>query len=362
MSSAFMGDLRSGDLRTAPGLCGPFRFCHPERRPPRRPQSRDLGLPALLPKSSAGSPRPHVDDSSRAGYPTWLLPFFIFTFASFILQPPAHAASRVECNAVKSSILKRSVRYCALLPAGYDAAQPRRLPVLYFLHGLGADEQSLVTSGGWSLVESLQEKGRIGEFVIITPDGGRSFYINSRDGRLRYEDFFIREFLPAMEKRYRVQAARAGRALGGTSMGGYGALRLAFKYPQLFSAVSAHSAALMERLPQGAGHTPGLAGGSGGILGDVFGTPLDAAFYERNSPLTLARTLPGPARLRIYFDCGRDDEYNFDAGAEKLNQTLAARRIAHEFHIYPGGHGWRYMAEHLDESLEFHSRAFGLTQ
>jgi S-formylglutathione hydrolase FrmB len=212
-------------------------------------------------------------------------------------------------------------------------------------------------------VEDLQEQKRIGEFVIITPDGGRSFYINSHDGRLRYEDFFIREFLPAIEKRYRVQATRAGRAVGGTSMGGYGALRFAFKYPQLFSAVSAHSAALMEKLPQAAGQTPGLAGGAGGgILGDVFGTPLDPAFYERNNPLILARSTSGLARLKIYFDCGRDDEYNFDAGAEKLNQTLTSRRITHEFHIYPGGHGWRFVAEHLDESLEFHSKAFGLTK
>ncbi|MGH9531014.1 MAG: alpha/beta hydrolase [Terriglobales bacterium] len=309
------------------------------------------------------SPQRHRGTEANSGPLISLLSFCIFTFAFCILHPPAHAASRVECNAVRSAILKRSVRYCALLPASYDAAKARRFPVLYYLHGLGADEQSLVQSGGWSLVEGLQEEKRIGEFVIITPDGGRSFYINSRDGRLRYEDFFIREFLPAVEKRYRIQAMRASRAIAGTSMGGYGALRFAFRYPQLFSAVSAHSAAVMEKLPQGAGQTPGLAGGSGGgILGDVFGTPLDPAFYDRNNPLTLARATQNLARLRIYFDCGRDDEYNFDAGAEKLNQTLASRRIPHEFHIYPGGHGWRYVAEHLDESLEFHSKAFGLTK
>ncbi len=282
-------------------------------------------------------------------------------FAALFLASPAHAVSRVECSAVKSAILKRAVRYCAMLPAGYAGDTTRRFPVLYFLHGLGADEQSLVRSGGWSLVERLQEEKRIGEFVLITPDGGRSFYINSRDRRLRYEDFFIREFLPAIEKRYRVQATRAGRAVSGTSMGGYGALRFAFKYPLVFSAASAHSAALMEKLPPGAGETPGLGGRGGGILGDVFGTPLDQAFYDRNSPLTLARTSRGLARVQIYFDCGRDDEYGFDAGAEKLHEELNARRVPHEFHIYPGGHGWSYVAEHLDESLEFHSKAFGLT-
>ncbi len=289
------------------------------------------------------------------------LSFCIFTFA-LCLAPSAHAASSAECKTVKSAILKRAVRYCALLPAGYATDKTRRFPVLYYLHGLGADEQSLVRSGGWNLVESLQEEKRIGEFVLITPDGGRSFYINSRDGRLRYEDFFLREFLPAIEKRYRVQAVRAGRAVAGTSMGGYGALRLAFKYPQIFSAASAHSAALMEKLPPGAGETPGLGGSRGWILGDVFGSPFDQAFYDRNSPLALAKAGAGLSRVKIYFDCGRDDEYGFDAGAEKLHQELNSRRIAHEFHIYPGGHSWSYVAEHLDESLAFHSRAFGLTR
>jgi S-formylglutathione hydrolase FrmB len=264
----------------------------------------------------------------------------------------------VQCGAVPSKILGRSVRYCALLPPSYDAEKARRYPVLYYLHGLYENEQSLVTFGGWNLVEKLQEEGRIGEFLIITPDGGRNFYINSRDGRVRYEDFFIREFLPAMDRTFRTRAVRAARVIGGSSMGGYGALRFAFKYPDLFAAVGVHQAALVENPSKGLTATaaPFLGRATG-----AFGSPPDPAYWEAQSPFTLARRQPGLARLKIYFDCGTEDEYGFHAGARALHELLESRKVPHEFHLFPGGHGWLYVAEHLQDSLEFHSRALRLT-
>ena len=93
------------------------------------------------------------------------------------------------------------------------------------------------------------------------------------------------------------------------------------------------------------------------MLGNVFGAPPDLAFWEQNSPLTLARTanLTG---LHIYFDCGNRDDYGFDAGAAALDKILTARHIAHEFHLYPGRHDVVYFAEHLPASLVFTSRYF----
>src|SRR5260370_17987569 len=73
--------------------------------------------------------------------------------------------------------------------------------------------------------------------------------MNSYDARFRYDDFFLREFMPWIENRYRIAATRESRGIGGISMGGYGALRMAFLHPRLFGSVSAHSAALMEKLP-----------------------------------------------------------------------------------------------------------------
>lgn len=276
-----------------------------------------------------------------------------------LLFPSSAAAGRVQCGAVKSTILKRAVRYCALLPPSYDTEKTRSYPALYYLHGLFENEQSLVNFGGWNMVEDLQRKGSIGEFLIITPEGGRGFYINSRDGRERYEDFFIRELIPAMDRTFRTRAARAARSIGGSSMGGYGALRFAFKYPQLFAAVGVHQAALVENPSRG------LTASAAPFLGRVtgaFGSPPDRAFWDAQSPFTLARRLSNASRLRIYFDCGTDDEYGFHLGAKGLHELLESRKVPHEFNLFPGEHGWLYVAEHLQDSLEFHSRALGLTR
>jgi S-formylglutathione hydrolase FrmB len=274
----------------------------------------------------------------------------------------AKAEARVECQAVPSRLLEREVRYCAILPPAYDADPARRFPILYYLHGLGDNEQSLVNFGGWNLLENAQRSGGAGEYIVVTPAGGRSFYINSKDGRNRYEDFFLREFLPAIESRYRVQPGRQHRGITGFSMGGYGALRLAFKHPQLFASVSAHSAALMERLPRSAPNTPRLQMQIA-ILGGVFGSPLDAEFYEQQSPFGLARRQAAALRdLRIYFDCGDQDQYGFEAGARALHDLLESLGVSHEYRIDPGGHDPFYLGEHLPITFEFHSRAFGLTR
>jgi S-formylglutathione hydrolase FrmB len=283
----------------------------------------------------------------------------LFAFVYFLYLPSAHAASgRVECDSVSSKILARPVPYCVLLPASFDADKTRRFSILYFLHGLGDNEQAFIHTGAWNLVEDFREKGRLKDFLIATPAGEASFYINSRDGKVRYEDFLLREFLPFIESRYRVHAGRANRAISGISMGGYGAFHLAFAHPELFSSVSAHSAALIEKLPaflSGNGGMP--ATGRSRILGAVFGLPPDPAFWERNSPLTLARTA-SISRLRINFDCGTDDDFGFEAGAAALDKILTSRKIPHEFHLYPGRHDWSYFASHLEASLSFHSALF----
>jgi S-formylglutathione hydrolase FrmB len=285
-----------------------------------------------------------------------LLPLALIAVLCFPLA--GHAATgRAECRAVPSRILGRPVPYCILLPPSYDTQKTRRYPVLYLLHGLGDNEQMLLHMGGLDLVEDLWEHGQIGEYLIATPRAGASFYINSENGRDRYEDFFLREFLPFIETHYRTRPGRRHRGVGGISMGGYGALHLAFRHPDLFGSVTASSAALIEELPRvdlpGAQQSPVMR-----ILGGVFGSPPDRAFWDRNNPLTLARSFR-PAGLKIYFDCGEQDDYGFERGATALDRILTSRRIPHEFHLYPGGHNWVYFAEHLPAALEFHSHAFG---
>src|SRR5690348_2459165 len=100
------------------------------------------------------------------------------------LMVPAAAVgqSRIDCSVLASRILKRAVRYCVYLPAGYDSQKTQRYPALYFLHGLGDNEQTLFNSGGWTLLDDLRNQHKIGNFLIVAPEGRRSFYVNSADG------------------------------------------------------------------------------------------------------------------------------------------------------------------------------------
>ena len=282
---------------------------------------------------------------------------FLLLLVQFVLSTALFATPRIECKPLPSKVLGHTVNYCVVLPPSYDSDKERKYPVLYFFHGLGDNEQTFVHGGAFNLVQDLWERKQIGEFLIVTPEAGATFYINSHSGKVRYEDFLVQEFFPAIEARYRISAGRSNRGVSGASMGGYGALHLAFRHPELFGAVSAHSPALIEQIPAVASPSAGSSVRSR-VLGETFGSPPDAAFWDRNSPITIAKKA-NLAGLKIYFDCGDQDDYGFEAGAKALDKVLSARKIPHEAHIYPGRHDWQYFAEHLPESLQFQSRAFG---
>src|SRR5712692_1136237 len=277
------------------------------------------------------------------------------------LAPNAQGQSRIDCNALNSRILKRVIHYCVQLPPGYDANEhsPRRYPVLYFLHGLGQNEQTLFNTGGWNLIEDLRQQHKIGDFLMVAPEGMRSFYVNSADGSVRYIDFFLREFMPYIESKYRIRPGREGRAITGVSMGGYGALRFAFAHPELFSAVSAQSAALITQTPQELGSAGQSNRSLGRLLGSAFGQPINQAHWNQNSVFALAKTNgPGLRKLAIYFNCGQQDDFGFEDGAAVLHQQLQREGISHEYHSYPGDHSLTYFLSHMGEVMEFHSRAF----
>jgi S-formylglutathione hydrolase FrmB len=286
--------------------------------------------------------------------------FFLATLVMLgALYSSALAQDRTDCAALPSRILHRDVRYCVMLPPSYGTETNKKYPALYFLHGLGENEQTLLRSGGWGLIEDLRQQHKVGDFIMIAPDGRGSFFINSADGRDRYNDFFLTEFIPYIESHYRIVRDRKARGVTGLSMGGYGALRLAFAHAELFSSVSAQSPALITQSKQEMNADLRDAGPLAKLLGGVFGNPINVPHWIANNPFNLARRNRDQIKTEaIYINCGAQDEYGFAEGANKLHQQLLAEGVRHEFHLYPGGHSAEYFVSHLGETIEFHSHAF----
>ena len=161
-------------------------------------------------------------------------------------RDPIPSGSRVQYKSFRSALVNRDLNYAIYLPPSYEGST-KKYPVVYFLHGLNENEMRWSTRGGADLVlDKLVADGKIGEFIVALPAvDSQSFYTNARGGGAPWEDVVVKEFIPMVESTYRVNATRAARAISGISMGGFGSLKIAMKHPEMFSAVSAHSAALI---------------------------------------------------------------------------------------------------------------------
>jgi putative tributyrin esterase len=263
----------------------------------------------------------------------------------------------VNCTSVPSAILARDVSVCVALPADYESSAPQRFPALYYLHGLFEDPHRWVERGGKAILEDLLSRHEVGEFIVVLPDGGRTFYVNSFDGRDRYEDFFVQELVPWIDQHYRTIASRAARGLSGSSMGGYGALHIGMRHADLFGSVSAQSAALLPKFPDPL-PTEGRWGFYARVLQGPFGSPLSEKYWEENNPLTLAEQPDKFSGLKLYFDCGDQDRYGFNEGAELLDKILTSKGFAHDFTLRSGGHGWDYLNLYMKFPLKFHWQVF----
>src|SRR5262245_6589010 len=214
--------------------------------------------------------------------------------------------SRVQYKTYQSASLNRELRYGIYLPPSYEKST-RKYPVLYFLHGLNENEMRWSTRGETDLMlDRMIADGKIGEFIVALPFGSNSFYTNVRSGGEPWEDDIIKDFIPMIESTYRVNATRATRGISGISMGGYGSLKLAMKHPELFGSVSAHSAALvvdfknMDRRQQFIFNALGPR---------IFGIDQDLTYWDANNPLTLAKDTKKLQGMKIYFDCGTEEDY-----------------------------------------------------
>lgn len=267
--------------------------------------------------------------------------------------------SRVEYKTVQSKLLNRELRYGLYLPPSYNTSPNKKYPVLYFLHGLNENEMRWSTRGHTDLMlDKMIFDGKVGEFIVVVPFGAVSFYTNTRDGSEKWEDALVTEFIPAIESTYRVNATRSTRGISGISMGGYGALKIAMRHPDLFGSASAHSPVLIADLA--AAQVPGRFRLNMflGLFDRIYGINQDLSYWEANNPMTLAKDTKKLNGQKIYFDCGTEDEYGFAAGVKQLDDLLTKAGYPHEAHLYPGNHGWDYAMQHTGETLLFHWKAF----
>jgi S-formylglutathione hydrolase FrmB len=267
---------------------------------------------------------------------------------------PAPRAGRVEYTSFHSASLGREVNCAVSLPASYDTDTSRRYPLVIFLHGLNNSERDWEGRGVQARLEELRAAGKVGEFIVALPYGANSFYLNAKDGT-RYEDAVVKDFLPFVEGKYRTVGAPNKRMIEGISMGGFGALVIAFKHPDLFTAVAAHSAAIFEELPKPPAASGDMRAGYRYRLAEkLFGAPPDQQFFEANNPLYLARVNAARIKnLKIYFDVGQQDRYGFDVGNKKLDAVLTEAGIKHEYHMAPGGHGWEFLLSRCEDVFTF---------
>jgi S-formylglutathione hydrolase FrmB len=277
--------------------------------------------------------------------------------------------STIEFKSFDSQTTGAPERYSVFLPPSFFKEPSRTYPVVYFLHGLNNDETSWTVERYGHVQNSLEQmmlSGKLPEFIMVHPRGDNSFYCNYIDGSKRYEDLLTQELIVFMETHYRAKKGRENRAIAGTSMGGYGALKIAMKYPDRYAAVVGQSPIIFP------GSNPLALSDEAktsrfysffvNMLTPVFGNPIRQDIWDANNPLVLAknRKLAG---LKIYFDYGSDDRYipmvHLDEGCKALDRILTEENLPHTFKVHPGEpHGWALIAAHLEETLPFLSQSF----
>jgi enterochelin esterase-like enzyme len=250
---------------------------------------------------------------------------------------------------IDSRAVNRPMTVRVITPPGYDEGADRDYPVLYFLHPWGLSPRYITDKLNIHLhAWRGAANGSLPSMLIVLPTGLKSFYMNaadppgydwtpvveSHDEFFRdaldeyglYGDYLLKEVIPHIETHYRVWTDRAGRAIGGISMGGAAAAVHAFREPARFCAVGIHSPALFTGPPENTG-PPWIFG-------------LDRESFAARNPADVARSLTPETQPRIWLDTGSADVMR-DV-VEDLHHVLDGQRIRHEFAIHPGGHNKAY--------------------
>jgi enterochelin esterase-like enzyme len=273
-----------------------------------------------------------------------------------LLVTPAMAAPRVEFHTFDSASAKAKVSYHIYTPEIYDTEKERRFPVLYWLHGSGGGLAGIAPVSAW--FDAAIRDGKIPPLLVVFPNGlASSMWCDSKDGAVPMETIVIKELLPHIDATFRTIATREGRIIEGFSMGGYGAARLGFKYPQLFGGVSILAGGPLD-LDFAGPRATGNPTERERILKGTFGG--DIEYYRSQNPITVAQQQADAVRgkVRVRMAVGARD--NTGPLNRAYSEHLKKLNIAHTFTIVPGvGHDTLALLKSLGEdNWEFYREAF----
>ncbi|MGE3293773.1 MAG: alpha/beta hydrolase, partial [Geminicoccaceae bacterium] len=190
--------------------------------------------------------------------------------------------------AVPSTTLGQSILCAVTLPDGYDLELTRRYPLLLLLHGTDGTHHDWLDWGGLEEGNAAVDAATGTSFIIVTPNAGNSWYVDNPDGEGAWETALVGDLLPVIDARFRTISNRAGRVIAGLSMGGYGAVHLALRHPELFAATASLSGAFYA--PEEPVNDDDIADFHG-----AFGNPFDAERFARESVYTDLAALPPDA-------------------------------------------------------------------
>ena len=255
---------------------------------------------------------------------------------------------------MESKILKMDRKYAIYLPPDYETSQ-RSYPVLYLLHGGGDDQTGWVQFGEvLNIADEAIKTGLATAMIIVMPDAntGQRGYVNDIKGEWLYEDFFFQEFMPFIEKTYRIKATKKYRAVAGLSMGGGGSYYYALHHPELFSSACPLSASARPQSLEDFKNSKTWK-----EMKDISDADKES-YFKRYNVLTLIDNIPDDQKdsVRWYIDCG-DDDFLYE-GNSLVHIAMRKKEIPHEFRIRDGGHTWTYWRTALPKVMEFISVPF----
>lgn len=266
-----------------------------------------------------------------------------------------------ESMVMPSRILKQDVHFSVCLPDEYYDSK-KSYPVVYLLHGLGDDETSWLEYGQISqYADKSVESDESVPMIFVMPEAFRTYYVNDYKGSFLYQDMFVKELVPYIDSLFRTKANRQHRALMGYSMGGFGALNLHLKHPDVFG--SAVPLSISVRTDEQ--YITEDASGWDDQWGRLFGEPgfkgkdRITEYYKQNSPFYILPQMPAAEikKLNIYIDNG-DKEQTLCRSNEELHILMRKLNIPHEFRVRDGGHSFQYWCSALPNALRFISDAF----